>query len=658
MNRSMWLGLTTAMGALLIAGATVLVRDGMRAKIPSPTPGDSNVFSPPAATEVRLPAETATGRPESESLPPSPPLFRPGADGVAGEGPDLDVAGPTLAEEMTLARDTVLARQTGVPGGVEGGVPGGVLGGVVAGSPEPPRSRHDSVARSLAPRTAPTAPAKSTGIASWEIKKDEQDYRVPRPPIDREGYDHIRDNPFLAAAANPLSTFSIDVDTASYSNVRRFLTGGQLPPKDAVRIEELVNYFRYDYPEPDGDEPFAVTTEVATSPWAPDHRLVLVGLRGRSLDDASVPPRNLTFLLDVSGSMNSPDKLPLLKQAMSLLVNTLREEDHVSIVVYAGASGLVLPPTSGAQKGTIEEALQSLRAGGSTAGGAGIELAYRVADEGYVEGGINRVILATDGDFNVGLSSEGDLLRLIEEKRKSGVFLSVLGFGQGNLQDSKMEKLADHGNGNYAYIDSVREARKVLVTEAGATLVTIAKDVKVQVEFNPARVAAYRLIGYENRALRAEDFADDRKDAGEIGAGHTVTALYEVVPVGVEIDLPSVDPLKYQSAPSSSGNDELLTVKLRHKAPDGDRSRLRSVAVSDLEPGHEPSANLRFASAVAAFGMLLRESEHRGSATWDQVIDLARTAIGDDPDGHRTEFLVLARNAEQLTATEQVAISR
>ncbi len=496
---------------------------------------------------------------------------------------------------------------------------------------------------------------------SRELKNDERDDFGAPHDFNREGYAHISDNPFLAVAVNPLSTFSIDVDTASYANVRRFLASGQLPPKDAVRIEELVNYFRYDYPEPEGDTPFSISTEVGRCPWKPEHRLALVGLRGRSLDEENLPPRNLTFLLDVSGSMNSADKLPLLKRAMGVLVDTLREEDHVAIVVYAGASGLVLPPTSGAGKGEIRAALDSLRAGGSTAGGAGIELAYRVATDSFVEDGINRVILATDGDFNVGVSGEGDLVRLIEQKRETGVFLSVLGFGQGNLQDSKMEKLADHGNGNYSYIDSFREARKVLGSEAGATLVTIAKDVKIQVEFNPARVSAYRLIGYENRALRAEDFADDRKDAGEIGAGHTVTALYEIVPVGVDIELPSVEPLKYQRpavATPGSGTPEMLTVKLRHKEPTGTRSRLTSVVVADVEPGRETSANLRFSSAVAAFGMLLRDSEHKGTASWAQVIDLARGAVGPDPDGHRMEFLVLARNAETLATMEQVAIAR
>ncbi len=500
---------------------------------------------------------------------------------------------------------------------------------------------------------------RTLGLRSHPMKKDERGLLVWPPDFNREGYDHIRDNPFLAVGTNPLSTFSIDVDTASYANVRRFLTAGQLPPKGAVRIEELVNYFRYDYPEPEGRSPFSITTELGVCPWKPEHRLALVGLRGRSIDDENLPPRNLTFLLDVSGSMNSPDKLPLLKRAMGLLVDTLREEDHVAIVVYAGASGLVLSPTSGADKARIGEALEVLRAGGSTAGGAGIQLAYHIAAESFVDGGINRVILATDGDFNVGTSSESDLVRLIGEKRETGVFLSVLGFGRGNLQDSKMENLADHGNGNYSYIDTLREARKVLVSEAGSTLVTIAKDVKIQVEFNPARVSAYRLVGYENRALRAEDFADDKKDAGEIGAGHTVTALYEIVPVGVSMDLPAVDPLKYQQPPVSndSATPEMLTVKLRHKEPSGDRSRLTSVVLED-GPGRQASVDLRFSAAVAAFGMLLRDSDHKGSASWTQVIDLARSAIGPDLEGHRKEFLVLASKAQTLATMEQVAIAR
>jgi Ca-activated chloride channel family protein len=615
MKKRVWLGLSAVGGGALVVAAIWTLQNGGQARLPAPPPPTSDVFVP---------------------APPSP-VPSPG-----GTAPTVVAGGAVLDEGL----------EGGVPGGVEGGVPGDALGGVVGGLP--------STSAELR-RSAPALPAMAAPRPALQMEKRQEFFRAPLPPVDREGYEQVRDNPFLAAATNPLSTFSIDVDTASYANVRRFLTEGRLPPKDAVRIEELVNYFRYDYPEPAGDAPFSITTELGSCSWEPEHRLVLVGLRGRAIDGESLPPRNLTFLLDVSGSMQSPDKLPLLKRAMGVLVDSLRAEDRVAIVVYAGSSGLVLPPVSGAEKGAIHAAIDSLRAGGSTAGAAGIRLAYEVAKDSYVEGGINRVILATDGDFNVGVSSDGELVRLIDEKRESGVFLSVLGFGEGNLQDAKMEKLADHGNGNYSYIDSFREARKVLGTEAGGTLVTIAKDVKIQVEFNPARVRAYRLIGYENRALRAEDFADDRKDAGEIGAGHTVTALYEIVPIGVAIDLPAVDPLKYQkpSAPFADGSsNELLTVKLRHKAPDGDRSRLQTVVVEDRDVSLEPSADLRFASAVAAFGMLLRDSEYKGSASWSQVVDLARGAVGSDPDGYRTEFLALARSAESLATREHVAIAR
>jgi Ca-activated chloride channel family protein len=484
---------------------------------------------------------------------------------------------------------------------------------------------------------------------------------VYRGPVDfhTEAYDPIRDNPFLAATLNPLSTFSIDVDTASYANVRRFLAQGQLPPKDAVRVEELLNYFRYDYPEPGGETPFSVTTEVAACPWKPEHRLVLVGLRGRSIADRDVPPRRLTFLLDVSGSMGMPAKLPLLKEAMALLVETLREQDRVAIVVYAGSSGLVLPPTPGDRKAEIRDALASLEAGGSTAGGAGIQLAYRVAAEMFLPGAVNRVVLATDGDFNVGVTSLGELSRLIQEKRRGGVFLSVLGFGEGNLKDSTMEMLADRGDGNYSYIDSLAEARKVLVSEAGGTLVTIAKDVKIQVELNPRRVAAYRLVGYENRLLRAEDFADDRKDAGEIGAGHTVTALYEIVPAGVATSLPGVDPLRYQQPAPLEGaatGDELMSVKLRYKRPDGDTSRLVGTTVRDVPA--PSSENVRFAAAVAEFAMLLRDSEHKGGSSWTQVRKLAEGARGRDPGGYREAFRALVRRAEALSTPRQAAIAR
>ena len=533
----------------------------------------------------------------------------------------------------------------------------GALTGPVASRPRPDAEQAAGKVAALGSPVNAASPKRTVGLAH---ERKGEEFLAPSSEFNTEAYSHLAENPFLGARANPLSTFSVDVDTASYANVRRFLTSGQLPPKDAVRVEELLNYFHYDYPEPKAGAPFSITTKTGPCPWAPRHRLVLVGLHGRSIDLARVPPRSLTFLLDVSGSMSSPDKLPLLKRAMTLLADTLREEDRVAIVVYAGAAGLVLPPTSGADRATVLAALDSLDAGGSTAGGAGIELAYRVAADGFIEGGINRVVLATDGDFNVGVSSEGELVRLIEEKRRSGVFLSVLGFGRGNLQDSRMEKIADHGNGNYSYIDSVAEARKVLVSEAGGTLVTIAKDVKVQVELNPTRVAAYRLVGYENRLLRAEDFADDGKDAGEIGAGHTVTALYEIVPVGVPIDLPHVDPLRYrdETPAVSAHDDELLTVKLRHKDPEGDRSRLQTTVVHDAETGAGESTDLRFASAVAAFGMLLRDSEHRGDASWSLVRELAEGAQGTDVGGYRAQFLELTRLAQELSEAKQLAVAR
>jgi Ca-activated chloride channel family protein len=469
----------------------------------------------------------------------------------------------------------------------------------------------------------------------------------PRPDDDgfnREGYGEIDENPFEPATQKPLSTFSIDVDTASYSNVRRFLSARQMPPRDAVKIEELINYFSYEYPAPTGEHPFAVHTEVSVAPWNQAHRLVKIGLQGKKIAMDKLPPSNLVFLLDVSGSMNSPDKLPLLKAAFKLLVQNLRPQDRVAIVVYAGAAGLVLPSTPGTDKDTILAAIERLEAGGSTAGGAGILLAYEVARQSYLRGGNNRVILASDGDFNVGVSSDGELVQLIEEKRKEGVFLTVLGFGTGNYQDGKMEKLADRGNGNHAYIDSIIEAKKVLVSEMGGTLFTIAKDVKLQVEFNPTRVKAYRLIGYENRMLQAQDFNDDKKDAGELGAGHTVTALYEIIPAGSDEAVPGIDPLKYQQTQvtAAAGSDELMTVKLRYKLPDGDKSTLLSHAIRDAStPLAQTSADFRFATAVAEFGMLLRNSPHKGKGSYEAVLQRAEGALGADREGYRKEFLLM-----------------
>jgi Ca-activated chloride channel family protein len=476
---------------------------------------------------------------------------------------------------------------------------------------------------------------------------------VDNKQFNTEAYSHIDENPFFEVARAPLSTFSIDVDTASYSNTRRFLRDGQLPPKDAVRIEELINYFSYDYPQPRGDAPFSINAEVSACPWNTKHRLVHIGLQGKRISKEDLPPANLVFLLDVSGSMNSPDKLPLVKSSLRMLAEQLDGRDRISIVVYAGSSGLVLPATSGDRRGEILAALDALEAGGSTNGGEGIQLAYKVAADNFIRGGINRVILATDGDFNVGTTSEGELVRLIEEKRKSGVFLSVLGFGTGNVKDATMEKLSDKGNGNYAYIDDVQEARKVLGEQLGATLATIAKDVKIQVEFNPRQAAAYRLIGYENRLLRDEDFNDDTKDAGEIGAGHTVTALYEVVPFGQKFDAGGVDALKYQKPAEVSANadsKELLTVKIRYKDPEASASKLLSVWVADAGGTLESASNnLKFSSAVAGFGMLLRDSKYKGDVRYTDVAQLARAAAAADTQGYRTEFIHLVERAQTLS---------
>ena len=470
-----------------------------------------------------------------------------------------------------------------------------------------------------------------------------------RVAFNTESYAHIDENDFKLVSASPLSTFSIDVDRASYANVRRFIQDGTRPPIDAVRIEEMVNYFPYEWGDVAGEHPFAVTTEMTQAPWKREHRLVRIGLHAPSVDIRHLPPGNLVFLLDVSGSMNSPDKLPLLKSAFALLVDQLRPQDRVAIVVYAGAAGLVLPSTPGNRQDRILAALEQLRAGGSTAGGKGLQLAYEIAREHYIDGGNNRIILATDGDFNVGPSSDGEMVRLIEKERESGVFLTVLGFGTGNLKDSKMEQIADHGNGNFHYVDGLLEARKVLVEEMGGTLLTLAKDVKLQIEFNPARVAGYRLIGYENRLLADEDFNDDTKDAGELGAGHTVTALYEVVPA--EADVPRVvDELRYQpranDPPPSEFEDEMLYVKVRYKDPDGEKSMVLGQAVADRSG--MPSPDFRFATAVAGFGMLLRESPYAGTFTLDDVVKLAERGKGDDPRGYRGEFIRLVEATRDL----------
>lgn len=540
-----------------------------------------------------------------------------------------------LSETITVMSADAVRGKTGR--GVEGGIAGGVIGGVVGGTPAAPSAPP--------PPAYPGAPNPVGNVIVWPV--------FP-PPHDTASYARIQENVFLRTSEHALSTFSIDVDTASYANVRRFLNLGTLPPVDAVRIEEMINYFKFDYPAPRGDAPVSITTDVGAAPWNPKHKLALIGLRSVALNQEKTLPRNLTFLLDVSGSMTPPERLPLVKTAMRMLVDTLRPEDTVAIVVYAGASGVALMPTSGSRKDDIRQALEWLRPGGSTNGAAGIRLAYKLASEHFVKGGINRVILATDGDFNVGTTSPTDLTTLIEEKRESGIFLSVLGVGDDNLKDSTMEMLADKGNGNYSYLDSIQEARRVLIAEAGSTLVTVAKDVKVQIEFNPRFVGAYRLIGYENRKLQKEDFNNDRKDAGEMGAGHTVTALYELVPSGEPIPGGDVDPLKYQREPERpavvSQSNELMTIKVRYKAPDGDTSRLLELPVPDAAP--RMTANLGFAAAVAELGMLLRRSEFKGRASWSQAVALGREHRGRDEDGYRAEFIRLVELASALETKE------
>ena len=488
--------------------------------------------------------------------------------------------------------------------------------------------------------------------SKWSGNSDKQLYQSqPDSDYNREGYDKIDENPFLKTTDNPLSTFSIDVDAASYSNIRRFLNDGEMPPAGAVRIEEMINYFTYQYPQPSGDAPFSINTEMAACPWNATHKLAMIGLQGKIIPAQNLPASNLVFLIDVSGSMFEKDKLPLVQSSLKLLTDQLRPQDKVSLVAYAGNAGLVLPSTNGDKKETIKDAINRLEAGGSTAGGEGIQLAYKVAKQNFISGGNNRIILCTDGDFNVGVSSDDELERLIEKERESGVFLTVLGYGTGNYQDAKMQKLADKGNGNHAYIDGIREANKVLVHEFGGTLFTIAKDVKLQIEFNPAKVQGYRLIGYENRMLAKEDFNNDAKDAGELGSGHTVTALYEIVPVGVKGDeLNSVDALRYLSPEAISVGDfgsELMNIKLRYKQPDGNKSALLQHPVVNSE-ATATSDNYKLATAVAQFGMLLRASAYKGNASYASAKSLANETLDNDKEGYRKELVQLIEKAAKL----------
>ncbi|MDR2145568.1 MAG: VWA domain-containing protein [Tannerella sp.] len=520
----------------------------------------------------------------------------------------------------------------------------------------------------VADAAAPSPPPSKTSIqfiepkviSSAEVQESEALVAYRAAPVQSynemkaEEYNPVVENRFKFAKDAPLSTFSIDVDAASYSNLRRFINRGELPPADAIRTEELINYFSYNYSQPTGSDPVKISAEVGTCPWNSEYRLVRIGLKAKEIAGDNLPASNLVFLIDVSGSMEGPMRLELVKSSLKLLINNLREKDRVAIVVYAGSAGEALPSTSGSNKQKIREALDMLEAGGSTAGGAGIQLAYKIAAKNFIKGGNNRVILCTDGDFNVGVSSNEGLEKLIENERKSGIFLTALGYGMGNYKDSKLQVLAEKGNGNYAYIDNLQEANKVLVSEFGGTVYAVAKDVKLQIEFNPAHVLAYRLIGYESRLLRDEDFNDDTKDAGEMGAGHNVTAFYEVVPVGAKFSSAgNIDPLKYQVNPKSdekflySNSNELLTIKLCYKEPDGDTSKKIELAVTDSRMDNV-SGDFRFASAVAMFGQLLRESDYKGNANFDKVIALAKNGLGDDEQGYRREFVRLAESAKGL----------
>ncbi|RFS15903.1 VWA domain-containing protein [Emticicia sp. C21] len=509
---------------------------------------------------------------------------------------------------------------------------------------------YDREARSLSMSKAKSMPGGGLYAPSPIMNSQVANYNT-------EEYSTFEENVFHETKKDALTTFSIDVDRAAYSNMRRMINNGALPTKDAIRIEEMINYFDYSYEQPKGKDPVSFQTEISDSPWNKGLKLLHIGLQAKKIPTDNLPASNLVFLIDVSGSMGDYNKLPLLKQGFKLLVDQLRPKDHVAIVVYAGAAGMVLPSTSGNEKTKIKEALENLQAGGSTAGGEGIKLAYKIALNNFIKGGNNRVILATDGDFNIGTSSEADLKTLIEDKRESGVYLSVLGFGMGNYKDNKMETLADKGNGNYAYIDDLQEAQKEFVTEFGGTLFTVAKDVKLQLEFNPKYVKAYRLIGYENRRLNNEDFNDDKKDAGEMGSGHTVTAIYEIVPTGVESQyLAKVDPLKYQenkNLTNEGNSNEVLTIKLRYKLPEENTSKLIEQIVLDKHTAFDKTSdNFRLAASIAEFGLLLRQSNFKGNANYEHIIATARSAKGNDEEGYRAEFIKLVKMAQLLSSKD------
>lgn len=522
-------------------------------------------------------------------------------------------------------------------------------------------SGHSTIRTSEELEAMPTRNTSSLAPTSAGVYSGRHKARKSRPqPVylnpSVESYKREQENDYKTVKANPLSTMSVDVDRASYSNVRRFLQSGQLPPADAVRVEEMINYFNYDYPQPEGDKPIAITTELTDCPWQSDHQLLHIGIQAKTMDVAALPASNLVFLIDVSGSMEYDNKLPLVIQSMKLLTQNLRPQDKIAIVVYAGNAGLVLPPTPGNHKQTIYNALDKLTSGGSTAGGEGIKLAYKVAEENYIKGGNNRIILATDGDFNVGVSGDNELEQLVTKEREKGIYLTCLGYGMGNYKDSKMEVMADKGNGNYAYIDNIEEAKKTLVKEFGGTIFTIAKDVKAQIEFNPSAVQAYRLVGYENRLLNEEDFKDDKKDAGDMGSGHSVTIIYEIIPTGVKSDkIRDVNKLKYQGSTLTeqlvnNNKAELATVKFRYKKPNGKTSiEMAHVINNEARSIYHAGLNARFGASVAMMGMLLKNSAYKGTADYGKVIALGKSGKGHDEEGYRSEYLKLAKQAQKLS---------
>jgi Ca-activated chloride channel homolog len=663
--RSAWsLGAVTA--ALLVA-AVQLTR--------SPQPGSPNpataVSTRETLTQPNQPPTSLSRSPEAASSQSRAEARPPGAIASQRSGALGTTAGSAaVSADSTLSRQEAERRDLAPPAErlqlqetitVTGEVPLGDLQSSARAVQTFSTSPTAPTARSVAPAPAGalTGSGRGGGVVVGNglgaFSDPFERGRTSAPSIGNESYARASENGFVRASQEPLATFSIDVDTASYSNVRRFLNQNQLPPADAVRIEELVNYFTYDYPRPSGNRPIGASMAVTAAPWNLRNRLVRVGIKARDIDAGRRPASNLVFLVDVSGSMATPQKLPLVKSGLKLLVDQLGEDDVVSIVVYASASGLVLPPTHADRKDVIARALEGLQAGGSTNGGSGIQLAYNQATANFIRGGVNRVVLVTDGDFNVGITDQAQLTRLIEDRAKSGVFLSVLGFGMGNLKDATLEKLADTGNGHYAYIDTLSEARKVLVEQVSGTLVTVAKDVKIQVDFNPAKVEAYRLIGYENRVLRPEDFNNDLKDAGDMGAGHTVTALFEIVPRGGTIPGPSVDPSVFQATPRStpppaSTSSDLLVLRVRYKLPEAAESTRMDIPLADRDVAFSSvDADARFAAAVAAFGMILKDSPYRGNATLGWVLDTATASQGQDRGGYRGEFVSLVRKAIALS---------